>query len=935
MSEQTENFETIEELITYMVQNKDNPEIQQGCLEFLGVQAKDATLKHEIAQCGGIDAIVLSLTTHVTDRDIAQHGFYALRNLASHNAPNKVGIVTAGGYEAIVAGMHAHPTDEDLQRRGVEAIWIIAVAPAAKVAAVTSGALPAVLAAMSAHRRSAALQRLGCAALQNISDDPSGVQAVLAAGGAAAVLAAMSEHEDDDRVQSAGCAALRNMADDDEGRRVLGDAGALRAVILALHAQMEDEETVEAACAALANLTRKNASNTELFFECSGAEHMVVLLEGDLPAESPDIAAYLLETLANVTKVSQEHQFRVSSMIDYQDFMRVAAAHGDNPQVVRLAFKVLRNILTCPDAADEFIEAEVADGVLEAMVAYAKDRKVQELCAEIFATIYAVQVTYDASCDPAAIKATSAAARRFADSAALKLAAAALQRTPDHRVAGAHDNLVCTNTIVHQCRGKAAKRCKVPKGRCCPRCCITQKMFQCYTCDGRFSRRLYCYACTVCCHKGHYTRPVFCAARCSSEPDECATPALAARIKAVDDAAEAKRREYGFPLAISTTELNFGLGTHQPDVGKEYCEDIIITNTVAGAQSFFVECKIPEDAAGKYRLRVNPMQGFLQKGEGTKLRVTLVFDCSTTADAEFVISAWGPRKVPTPRLPRRSPTKNNNTNHRRRPSQQNEAMHRRAPSASSLIQISEEDKKASKSVTVKCFMQAGCSPRIDPDELTLREEPLGEGSYGIVYRGRYRSQDVAVKVPKDQTGEKSVKSFHKEAAIWSSLRHPNILSFVGASWLPGRLSFVSEYCPLGNLSGYLKVPEKAEAFSYVQRLRCLFDMAQGLNYLHISGIMHRDVKPGNALLASLDPLSAAPMCKIADMGFTKAQMKDASKLMTRCGTPIYEAPEILNEIPYTKKADVYSFSMTMVHLITGLKPYKHEDFPVKSRKYLF
>lgn len=932
MSETTEDFETIEEVIEYMTKNEGSAEVQLGCLELLGAQAKGSDAKREIAAAGGIEAVLRALLAHVGDRDVTAQGFYALRNLASHNASNKVRIVTSGGYDAIVAGMSAHSDDAEVQQHGVEAIWIIAVAPATKVAAVESGALGAVLSAMSKHSEDSLLQRLGCAALQNISDDPSGVRAVLAAGGATAVLAAMSGHPDDAHVQSTGCAALRNMADDDEGREALGVAGAVRAAVLAVHGQMEDATVAEAACAALANLTRENAANTQRFFECSGAEHMVVLLEGELPSGDADIAAYVLETLANVTKHSPADQFRVSAMIDYPDLLRVAEAHGDNVWVVRLAFKVLRNILSCPDAEDEFLEAGGASAAVDAMTAYSNDFSLQALCSEILASVFAVQVTYDANCEPSVVKAVTAAARHFPESLLLALLAASIRRIPDPRVAAAHDSLICTNTICPACADLAS--CKVPRGRCCPKCCIVQKMFQCYTCDGRFSRRIYCYACTACCHKGHYTRPVFAAARCSSAPDECATPAIAARFLAEQNAEEARKREYGFPLSLSVTELNFALGSHQPEVSREYHEDVVLTNTSQNVQSFAIECKVPPVAAGKYRIRATPTQGLLAKNEGIKVRISLVFDCSTTADIQIVISAWPPRKATTPRLARRPHAKLNHQ-HRRHVSQMPSGSGGGGLTSSisqSTDNDTDDERKKTKTATIKCFMQAQCSTRIDPDELALREKPLGEGSYGIVYRGKYRSQDVAVKIPKDQTSEKSIKSFRKEAQIWASLRHPNVLSFVGASWVPGRLSLVAEYCPLGNLSGYLKDQEKAAAFTYAHRLRCLYDLATGLNYLHISGIIHRDVKPGNTLLVSLDPLAPAPMCKIADLGFTRAQIRDAPKLMTRCGTPIYEAPEIINEVPYTKMADVYSFSMTMVHLITGVKPFKYEDFPVKTRK---
>ena len=92
------------------------------------------------------------------------------------------------------------------------------------------------------------------------------------------------------------------------------------------------------------------------------------------------------------------------------------------------------------------------------------------------------------------------------------------------------------------------------------------------------------------------------------------------------------------------------------------------------------------------------------------------------------------------------------------------------------------------------------------------------------------------------------------------------------------------------------------------RVKFMIDAAKGLKYLHDNGILHRDIKPDNFLVVSLD-MNVKVNCKLTDFGSSR----NINMLMTNMtftkgiGSPSYMAPEILNREHYKKAADVYSF----------------------------
>ncbi|QBZ81425.1 Protein kinase catalytic incomplete domain containing protein [Pandoravirus celtis] len=90
------------------------------------------------------------------------------------------------------------------------------------------------------------------------------------------------------------------------------------------------------------------------------------------------------------------------------------------------------------------------------------------------------------------------------------------------------------------------------------------------------------------------------------------------------------------------------------------------------------------------------------------------------------------------------------------------------------------------------------------DIFIARAEPIGAGSYGVVYRGRWKGVDVAVKrFPKQSLTERAALDFRAEVAFLSELSHPNVVLFIGACVQAPNLCVVTEYVARGSLSGVL------------------------------------------------------------------------------------------------------------------------------------
>ncbi|KAH3757287.1 Serine/threonine-protein kinase STY46 [Pelomyxa schiedti] len=214
------------------------------------------------------------------------------------------------------------------------------------------------------------------------------------------------------------------------------------------------------------------------------------------------------------------------------------------------------------------------------------------------------------------------------------------------------------------------------------------------------------------------------------------------------------------------------------------------------------------------------------------------------------------------------------------------------------------------------------SSRLDPDEIMLNHTPLAAGAFGSVFQGVYRSQLVAAKVLKHQEAffENEFAEFDAECTLLKQLRHPNVVGFVGASYVTGKLCICTEFMDMGSLEKYL---QSDQDILYALILKFALNTAEAMAYIHSNKILYRDLKCSNILLVS-DDLEASVNCKLSDFG-TSRSVEDPDEIIRRTsgkGTAIYMAPELLGHLPYNSKVDVFSFGVCLWEMWYRTEPWE-------------
>jgi len=212
------------------------------------------------------------------------------------------------------------------------------------------------------------------------------------------------------------------------------------------------------------------------------------------------------------------------------------------------------------------------------------------------------------------------------------------------------------------------------------------------------------------------------------------------------------------------------------------------------------------------------------------------------------------------------------------------------------------------------------------DEIKLGDR-IGKGNFGEVFVGYWRGTKVAIKQCKIPTvsseAEKAefLRDFEKEAAIMRTLRHPNILQFLGITNTGSQICIITEYMPKGSLYRILhnKAIYPDSMLNWNLKTKIAIDIAKGMNYLHGCKpiIIHRDLKSHNLLVDENFKV------KVADFGLAKLLNSHESQTeMTACGTPAYTAPEVLRNEVYTEKADIFSYALVLWELVTREEPHR-------------
>ncbi|KAK1303084.1 Cysteine-rich receptor-like protein kinase 2 [Acorus calamus] len=191
---------------------------------------------------------------------------------------------------------------------------------------------------------------------------------------------------------------------------------------------------------------------------------------------------------------------------------------------------------------------------------------------------------------------------------------------------------------------------------------------------------------------------------------------------------------------------------------------------------------------------------------------------------------------------------------------------------------------------------------------------LGEGGFGTVYKGVLADgREVAVK-RLFMNNRHRVMDFFNEINIISSVEHKNLVRLLGCSLGLDSL-LVYEYLPNMSLDRFIFDDQKGKELDWEKRFKIIVGTARGLSYLHENPkarIIHRDIKASNVLLDS------KLLAKIADFGLARSFSEDKSHISTAVvGTLGYMAPEYVAHGQLTEKADVYSFGVLLLEIISG------------------
>ena len=208
------------------------------------------------------------------------------------------------------------------------------------------------------------------------------------------------------------------------------------------------------------------------------------------------------------------------------------------------------------------------------------------------------------------------------------------------------------------------------------------------------------------------------------------------------------------------------------------------------------------------------------------------------------------------------------------------------------------------------------------------EEEIGKGGYGTVFKGEvggYTTTKKIVAVKRLDKLNVEEKEFIDEVDIIGHIHHANLVHLLGYCSKQHQRTIIYEYMENHSLNKFLFQNQKSRTFTLDWRIRfnIAIQIANGLAYLHNDlrkqRIIHCDVKPENILLDST--FSA----KVADFGMSRIMDQNQTQTMTRHirGTLGYLAPEwTCDQIPITTKADVYSYGMVLLEIVSGRRNLK-------------
>uniref|UniRef100_A0A8C1GM61 non-specific serine/threonine protein kinase n=1 Tax=Cyprinus carpio TaxID=7962 RepID=A0A8C1GM61_CYPCA len=201
---------------------------------------------------------------------------------------------------------------------------------------------------------------------------------------------------------------------------------------------------------------------------------------------------------------------------------------------------------------------------------------------------------------------------------------------------------------------------------------------------------------------------------------------------------------------------------------------------------------------------------------------------------------------------------------------------------------------------------------------------IGSGTYGDVFKARNikSSEMAAIKIVKLDPGD-DITSIQQEITMMKECKHKNIVAYYGTYHRNTKLWICMEYCGGGSLQDIYQVtgPLKEKQIAYICR-----ETLQGLNHLHETGKIHRDIKGANILLTDRGDV------KLADFGVAAEISASVAKRKSFIGTPYWMAPEVAaveKKGGYNHLCDIWAVGITAIEL-AELQPPMFDLHPMRA-----
>jgi serine/threonine-protein kinase len=212
---------------------------------------------------------------------------------------------------------------------------------------------------------------------------------------------------------------------------------------------------------------------------------------------------------------------------------------------------------------------------------------------------------------------------------------------------------------------------------------------------------------------------------------------------------------------------------------------------------------------------------------------------------------------------------------------------------------------------------------------------LGHGAMGSVYRAHDPTMDrtVAIKTIlavalSGPLAQEYRERFIREARAAGRLSHPGIVTVYDVSEQDGTPYLVMEFISGRSLAAAM---DAGERFSIDRIYELGQQIAEALGYAHRNGVVHRDVKPANILLAASGP-GEIERAKLADLGVAKLTATQITTTGQLLGTPAFMPPEQFTGVPIDGRADLFSLGVILYWLATGDKPFAGDTITAVSYK---